>query len=197
MKDTKIVLIVIGIIVVVGIGIFTFTQNANKPVVETKDTGSAMQNDEIKMQIDPQQETNDTGSLANETMTKDEETTTMAKPENTMMEKDTTSPRYTEYSASSLDASKSSRRVLFFYASWCPTCRPADADFAQNVDKIPGDVTVIRVNYNDPDTDQEEKDLAKKYGITYQHTFVQIDEEGAEITKWNGGQLDELISKIK
>jgi thioredoxin-related protein len=48
-----------------------------------------------------------------------------------------------------------------------------------------------------PETDQEEKDLAKKYGITYQHTFVQIDSKGNEITKWNGGKTDELLAKIK
>ena len=29
------------------------------------------------------------------------------------------------------------RRVLFFYANWCPTCRPADADFTNHVEKFP------------------------------------------------------------
>lgn len=105
--------------------------------------------------------------------------------------------RYTPYSQALLDNAANSRRVLFFYASWCPTCRPADADFQKNSDKIPSDVVVLRVNYNDPDTDQEEKDLAKKYGITYQHTFVQIDSLGNEVTKWNGGKLVELLAHIK
>ena len=105
--------------------------------------------------------------------------------------------RYVQYSKSALDNASGNRRVLFFYASWCPICKPADANFTQNVSKIPEDVTLIRVNYNDPETDQEEKDLAKKYGITYQHTFVQIDNAGNEITKWNGGQIDELLANIK
>ncbi|MBP6913533.1 MAG: thioredoxin family protein [Candidatus Levybacteria bacterium] len=105
--------------------------------------------------------------------------------------------RYVQYSKAALDSASSGRRVLFFYASWCPTCKPADASFTQDASKIPDDVTLIRVNYNDPETDQEEKDLAKKYGITYQHTFVQIDGTGKEVTKWNGGQIDELLSNIK
>ena len=105
--------------------------------------------------------------------------------------------RYVQYSKTALNSASSNRRVLFFYASWCPTCKLADASFTQNASKIPGDVTVIRVNYNDPETDQEEKDLAKKYGVTYQHTFVQIDSSGSEVTKWNGGQIDELLSNIK
>lgn len=105
--------------------------------------------------------------------------------------------RYVEYTKVVLDNASSNRRVLFFYASWCPTCRPTDVNLRENTDKIPEDVTIVRVNYNDPETDQEEKDLTKKYGITYQHTFVQIDSTGKEITKWNGGQINELLSNIK
>ncbi len=109
----------------------------------------------------------------------------------------TASPRYAPYSENAFRASADMRRVLFFYASWCPTCRPADADFTDNMSQIPEDVVVFRVNYNDTDTDQDEKDLAEQYGITYQHTFVQIDEQGQVIKKWNGGKLNELLSNIQ
>lgn len=105
--------------------------------------------------------------------------------------------QYVEYTKEVLDQSVDKRRVLFFYANWCPICRPADADFRESVSKIPADVVLIRVNYNDPDTDQEEKDLAKKYGVTYQHTFVQIDKGGIAITSWNGGKTEELLKNIK
>lgn len=126
-----------------------------------------------------------------------------AQPTGAMMRKETVeadevaSSRYIEYANGVLGNTDTTRRVLFFYASWCPTCRPADDTFRQEMSRIPEDVTVIRVNYNDPETDQEEKDLAKKYGITYQHTFVQIDSTGKEVTKWNGGQLTELLAKIQ
>ena len=113
-----------------------------------------------------------------------------------MMKKDNVS-RYVEYSKTVLDESADKRRVLYFYATWCPSCKIANEDFTANPNKIPEDVVVIRTNYNDPDTNSQEKDLAKKYGITYQHTFVQIDSNGNEITKWNGGQTDELLAKIK
>ncbi|MBI5356227.1 redoxin domain-containing protein [Candidatus Collierbacteria bacterium] len=119
-----------------------------------------------------------------------------AKEGATMMKKDSAS-RYIEYSKAALDQATVNRRVLYFYANWCPICKSADADFKANSSKIPDDVTVIRVNYNDTDTDQEEKDLAKKYAITYQHTFVQIDGQGKEVAKWNGGQTDELLANIK
>ncbi len=113
-----------------------------------------------------------------------------------MMQKED-STRYVEYSKIALNQAVNNKRVLFFYANWCPICRPADADFNKNTNRIPKDVTVIRVNYNDTDTDQEEKDLAKQYSVTYQHTFVQIDQQGKQVTKWNGGQIDELLVNIK
>lgn len=107
-----------------------------------------------------------------------------------------TNSRYTEYSKTAFDQAAGKKRVLFFYASWCPTCRPADAELQAKTDQIPQDVTVFRVNYNDPDTDEEEKALAKKYGVTYQHTYVLIDQDGKEIKKWNGGSISELLANI-
>ncbi len=107
------------------------------------------------------------------------------------------SKQYIPYTKEALESSKGTRRVLFFYASWCPTCIPANVDFEKNLSMLPSDVIVIRVNYNDPDTDADEKALATKYGITYQHTYVQIDAEGNEVVKWNGGAIKELLAKIK
>lgn len=107
------------------------------------------------------------------------------------------SSRYVEYSKEVLGATTDKKRVLYFYANWCPTCIPADENFKSNIDRIPEDVVLIRVNYNDDQTDDEEKALEDRYGITYQHTFVQIDENGNEITKWNGGQTDELLANLK
>ncbi|OGK33137.1 hypothetical protein A3E10_01040 [Candidatus Roizmanbacteria bacterium RIFCSPHIGHO2_12_FULL_37_23] len=107
------------------------------------------------------------------------------------------SEQYVEYSQAELEKASQKRRVLFFYANWCPTCRPADESFNENQANIPEDVVVIRVNYNDSDTDQAEKDLARKYGIGYQHTFVQIDSEGNQVAIWNGGEFDEMMENLK
>lgn len=79
--------------------------------------------------------------------------------------------------------------VLFFNASWCPTCREAREDFTANAEKLDG-VNLVLVDYD------HSADLQKKYGVTYQHTFVQIDAEGNALIKWNGGGTEELLSKI-
>lgn len=129
--------------------------------------------------------------------------TQLSVPSSSQTEDESSSPqlaensRYIEYSKANLENNSGKRRVLYFYANWCPTCRPADENFRQNEARIPEGVVLIRTNYNDTDTDDEEKTLAGKYGVTYQHTFVQIDEGGNEVTKWNGGSIDELLSNIK
>ena len=105
--------------------------------------------------------------------------------------------KYVEYSEGVLEKHEDKRRVIFFYANWCPTCRIADPDFSKNKNTFPDDVVLIRVNYNDPNTDDNEKELADKYGITYQHTFVQIDQQGNAIAKWNGGKTQELLKNLK
>lgn len=112
-------------------------------------------------------------------------------------EKVSSEEKYVPYSKEVFNGSTDKRRVLFFYASWCPQCIPSDKNFQANIGQIPENVVLIRVNYNDPETDAEEKALATKYGITYQHTYVQIDASGNEVAKWNGGQIEELLSHLK
>jgi Thioredoxin. len=105
--------------------------------------------------------------------------------------------RYLAYSPEVFERVAPKRRILFFYAAWCPTCIPTNQDFNDNTSIIPEDVSVIRVNYNDDDTDEAERDLARRYGVTYQHTFVQIDERGEVVTRWNGGSTKQLLANIK
>ena len=104
---------------------------------------------------------------------------------------------YQPYSKTAFDGALGKRRVLYFYATWCPECKTANAEFEAKANQVPNDIAIFRVNYNDPDTDQEEKVLAGKYFITTQHVFVQVDDKGLEITKWHGGALDKLLAQIK
>ncbi len=93
---------------------------------------------------------------------------------------------YIDYSKEDYELNRDNKRVLFFHASWCPYCQAADREFNANPGEIPEDVVLFKVDYD------TEKELIEKYGITYQHTFVLVDEDGNEITKWNGGDIDNL-----
>ncbi len=105
-------------------------------------------------------------------------------------QKSSTTAVYIDYSQELYEASKNKRRVLFFFANWCPTCQAANADFNNNLSQLPSDVVLLKTNYD------TESVLKEKYTITYQHTFVQVDEQGNEIKKWNGGASQELVQNI-
>lgn len=76
--------------------------------------------------------------------------------------------------------------VLFFYADWCPTCQIAMKNIDENGKKL-GVITVVVVNYD------KAHDLRGKYLVSYQHTFVQIDEHGNKLAIWNGGGVDGIL----
>lgn len=73
-----------------------------------------------------------------------------------------------------------SRVVFFFNASWCSTCKVARDNFESSLDEIPSDMTIVVVDFDNSN------ELRKKYGVTYQHTFVHIDSKGDAIKKWSG-----------
>lgn len=124
------------------------------------------------------------------------DSTTMKKQESvnngdTPMMKDKTTSRYVAYSREIFDAAADKKRVLYFHADWCSICKPIDKEFSENADKLPGDVILFKTDYD------KEEALKTKYGVTYQHTFVQVDDRGNEIASWSGGGLAELQAKIK
>lgn len=136
-------------------------------------------------------------SFLNLTPTVSDQVFDSGNPDPTLQTDQSFTDNYLEYSSQVFTSSRDKKRVLYFFADWCPECKEADADFKASSSKIPADIIIFRTNYRDTQTNDEEERLAVKYKITYQHTFVQVDENGNEITKWNGGGLDNLLSKIK
>lgn len=94
------------------------------------------------------------------------------------------STRYIDYSPENLAkaGANNGKAVLFFAAlKWCPSCQAADKDFKANFDKVPKDITILKVDYDNDSTTKQ------KYAISMQDTFVEIDNQGKEITRWNSG----------
>ena len=79
--------------------------------------------------------------------------------------------------------------VLFFHADWCPSCRADMRQIDSRLNEL-GNITVVVVDYD------RSADLKKKYGITYQHTYVQIDGDGKKIALWNGGGVDGILHNV-
>lgn len=82
-------------------------------------------------------------------------------------------------------------KVYYFHASWCPSCKAIDEEINADAAKIPAGVVLIQTDF-----DTETK-LRQKYGVTYQHTFVQVDNNGNKIAKWSATNLDDVVAGIQ
>ncbi len=98
--------------------------------------------------------------------------------------------RYIGYSAYKKDPGRyhdKNKVVLFFHAPWCPHCRETDKSLRK--DGVPAGLIVVQVDYD------SEKKLRKKYGVTVQHTFVQVSANGKQIGKWTGSRTGKDIKR--
>lgn len=108
-------------------------------------------------------------------------------------ELDQTAPGiYADYSQSFLANANTGPVVLFFHASWCPSCRTLNRDIVANLESIPEGVTILKLDYD------SETELKQKYGVVRQHTLVQVDANGDEIKTLTGltNSLDQVVSQI-
>lgn len=115
----------------------------------------------------------------------------MQKGETAVMDKGMAKGTYEAYSSDKVMRAETGDVVVFFHASWCPSCRGLDADIQANMGSIPENVTILKADYD------KETELKKKYGVTSQHTLVQVDKDGNMIKKWSGGSsLSSVLSQI-
>jgi len=130
-------------------------------------------------------------------MEKDDEV--MEKDGDAMMEKDESvegevmesvelSWIYADYDASLVG--KNDSTVLAFFAAWCPSCVSADASISGA--EVPDGLSILKVDYDSA------TDLRQKYGVTSQHTFVQVDADGNLIKKWAGWQtVEDVVERVQ
>ena len=82
----------------------------------------------------------------------------------------------------------------------CKECKKEFPKMQDAFDELQrSDVVGFRVNYNDSDTDADEKQLARDFGVAYQHTKVFL-KDGNRILKapdsWSTDRYISEISKI-
>lgn len=143
--------IIIGILVlVIGIGYFA-----------TQDKGSKQ--DSVANTSTETREPDNTLPPANETETVSPEPTDT---------KVASTGAYLPYSADAVATSNADHILLFFHATWCPSCKALDADIVKNAETIPDGVVIFKVDY---DTSTE---LKQKYGVTTQHSIIEINKNG-------------------
>ena len=179
--------IVVAVVVVGGLGILMLQSNQKESaMMEQKAMEEKMMMEEKAMMEKKAME--DKAAMEGGAMMEKKDGAMMEKEGDAMMSKGS----YEMYDASKLAMANDGKVVLFFKASWCPTCRALDADIKANLGAIPGGVTILEVDYD------KSGDLKQKYGVTMQHTLVQVDAQGNQIMKWSGGNtLSTVVEKIK
>ena len=86
---------------------------------------------------------------------------------------------YATYSANKA-AYSAGKVVLFFHAPWCPSCRVTKENLLADPSAIPAGLTIVKIDYD------TSTDLKATYGVTVQHTFVEVGADGAMLAKWSG-----------
>ncbi len=176
MNKKTLTALIIAAVVLVGGGVsFALVQNSNdKKVAEN---ATMMKKDEATKMAKEKEDA---------AMMKESETEAMKKTE-TGGAMAMVKGSYTDYDSAKLANAEKGKVVLFFHAPWCPTCREADKNF--NASSTPEGLTLLKADYD------SSQDLKKKYGVTYQHTFVQVDKDGNQIKKWNSSTSYASIQK--
>jgi thioredoxin 1 len=195
--NTKKVLFVLATIIIVGGGTIYAVQSQTKDMMNATAKVDAEKEQMMKEEMEKEE-------MAKKEMVKDE--TEMVKEESMMnkeesMVKDDMMDKkdemmskgsYEAYSAEKIMMAETGDVVLFFHASWCPSCRSLNSSIEGSVAEIPDGVTILKTDYD------KETELKKKYGVTTQHTLVQVDKDGNLIKKWSGSSdLAAVISQIQ
>ena len=155
-------LIILVVVVLVGIGAFIWAPKSGGPGMPQEIGNAPMQK-------------------ADDSMMKNEEAPAAA-----------SGGSYESYAPEKLARAATGDVVLFFRASWCPTCRTLDADIRAKQGEIPAGVTILDVDYDNSTP------LKQKYGVTYQHTLVQVDADGNQIAKWTSSpNLADILARTK
>lgn len=196
---------VVLVVVVIAIGVW-FMQQRDETMSD--DTMAPQEAEGVMMDDTPSTDAMmDTGEIkSDDAMMQDSSSDTMIKkdePADVMMDGGqgqsatgvtvtvAAAPQYIDYSPAAFAAAAgATHRVLFFHATWCPFCKEANADFTAHLSQLPAGTVLLKTDYD------REVELKKKYGITYQHTFVVVDAAGNELAKWNGGGVAEMNTHL-
>lgn len=106
---------------------------------------------------------------------------------------------YLDYNPVDLELALSQNKVVLldFYATWCPICQIEQEEIKAAFVKIDNeDLIGFRVNYKDGDTDKNERQLAAKHGIIFQHTKVIIKDGETVFKALDAWDEDRFLSEL-
>ena len=183
-KVVSVSVLAFGALMLVGAGCAKVETN-EKMMNDKQATGDVMMKEDAKKD-EVMMEEKDSGTMMKEDSAKKDE---KMMGDEAMMK---TAGQYVAYDASKLALAAKGPVVLFFHAGWCPSCKSVDAEVMARLNDIPANFTILKVDYD------SSSELKKQYGVTYQHTFVQVDASGKMLKKWSGSaSLADIVAQTK
>lgn len=108
---------------------------------------------------------------------------------------------YEQYTKERYDLALKEKRVLvlYFTANWCEDCRSQDILNKEALESLISEGAVgLTIHILDSEATTETANLAKKFSVTKENTFVILDPNGAVFSKTTGDMSKEaLINEIK
>lgn len=155
-----------------------------------------------RMKNDSMMEKNDSMMEKGDTMMKNDTamenaSSAMAKYSGTVLAG--TKAQVIDFNKADYDAALASDQVvlLYFYANWCPICVAEVPEMYKAFNELQTDkIVAFRVNFNDDQTDANEKSLAQQFQVPYQHTKIIIKNDGSFKKYPDTWNKDRYISEI-
>ncbi|MCP4523521.1 MAG: peptide-methionine (R)-S-oxide reductase MsrB [Candidatus Gracilibacteria bacterium] len=98
--------------------------------------------------------------------------------------------QYTNYSDEKLQNAKEEFLILFFHATWCPSCTKFEEKVLEET--IPDNIKIFKVDFDTQHT------LRKKYNIITQTSFVLVDNNGNVKKRWIGAkQIQDIVQQLQ
>jgi len=187
-KQTKIIIIALAVVSIISVAIFISSQNTGSKTASNTNYGS-VKTTQIEVPLTSQSNSQQTTQPTSKTESKDEVGKTDSNQTKNIVNLES---GYTLYNQDKLANAKNGKVVLFFHANWCPSCKALDTNIKDNIKNIPNNLLILKVDYDSSNS------LKQKYGITSQHTLVQVNENGDLIKSSKGlYQLNTLESIIQ
>lgn len=178
-KSSMTCMVVIVLVVIGAVAYYIYGMNETKNTVSNKNTmmtGSDAMMKKNAMMKDDSAMMAETAMTNNNAMMKKDDAPKMMAPIGSV--------GYMDYSPELASSAMKSGKtvVLFFAASWCPSCKALDKTIQADLGSIPGDTLVLKVDYDNS------TELKKQYGVVTQHTTVVLNTDGTLKSKKIGAQ---------
>lgn len=194
MDTSKLMIVGALFIVLLGGGLWIASTNTSEEAMMKEGDIMMEKDDSAMMEGDGAMLKEDDAMIKEEGVMMDGSDALMEKDDSAMTEGEAMSLHgtYEAYTPEKLALAETGDVLLFFHATWCPICRGIESEITADMSKLPKNLHILKVDYDTAVA------LRQKYGVTVQHTFVQVDSSGKSLTKFSdANSLSAVLAKVQ